>query len=171
MASSLLSTHGDTVAAVLMYKTLQTDIEQGINQLQSEEHSYIKCTNVWLHTHQLIYRSYCFVLKLWWNNDEISVNGLVKGSKVSGPHTGLKLLPVLWHHCSHLMLKCFIIFGEFQKFSRMFEGETRDRSKRCDWSVPVKACWQWKAAQSKVMITFSQINVDKIAEVVSVHHD
>lgn len=74
-------------------------------------------------------RSYCFVLKLWLNNDDISVDGLVKGSKVSGPHSGLILLPVLWHRCSHLMLKCFIIFGEFQKFSCMFEGETQDRSK------------------------------------------
>lgn len=83
---------------------------------------------------QLIYRSYCFVLKLWLNNDDISVDGLVKGSEVSGPHSLLILLPVLWHPCSHLMLKCFVIFGEFQKINCMFEGETRDRSKRCDWS-------------------------------------
>lgn len=86
---------------------------------------------------QLIYRSYCFVLKLWLNNDDISVDRLVKGSKVAGPHSRLILLPVLWHPCSHLMLNCLnviIIFGEIQKMNCMFEDETQDRSKRCDWS-------------------------------------
>lgn len=83
---------------------------------------------------QLTYRSYCLVLKLWWNDDDISVDRLVKGSKVSGTHPLFILLPVLWHPCSHLMVKCFAIFGEFEKINCMFEGETRDRSKRCGWS-------------------------------------
>lgn len=127
----LSSTHGETAAAGLIYKTLRTDIGQGIDRFKSEKNNYIKCTNVWL---RLTNRSHGFVLKLWLNNDDISVGGLVKGSKVSGSHSGSILLPVLWHRYSHLMLKCSIIFGEFQKFSRMFEGETWDRSKRCDRS-------------------------------------
>lgn len=43
VASSLLSTHGETVAAVLIYKTLRTDIGQGIDQFKSEKNNYIKC--------------------------------------------------------------------------------------------------------------------------------
>lgn len=43
VASSLLSTHGETVAAGLIYETLRTDIGQGIDRFKSEKNNYIKC--------------------------------------------------------------------------------------------------------------------------------